>query len=173
MSSEIEALAQTLESLLPRISRGVFRIDAPDPLGHIPIAQMRILRLLADRSRTAVELCQELNMTASALTQIANRLQARGLVQRIEDPADRRVRHLTLTGRAADLMSQRRELRIEAASRALSRLDDHERSTLATALNRLLQATRTENDRAASTGWHADADLERPPRHNSSRSRSN
>ena len=46
---------------------------------------------------TAVELAREIDMDAGAVTRLVDRLEAKGLVERVRSEADRRVVHLRLT----------------------------------------------------------------------------
>jgi DNA-binding MarR family transcriptional regulator len=73
------------------------------PLG-LTDAQWRPLLLLAGRQAdTANELARQLEMDAGAVTRLLDRLEAKGLVERLRSDADRRVVHLRLSaaGQAA------------------------------------------------------------------------
>jgi len=58
-------------------------------------------------------------MSVSAVTQMANRLDTIGFVERIEDPDDRRVKHLTLTRTGRELMVRRQERRVQTLESVL------------------------------------------------------
>jgi len=61
-------------------------------------AQWRPLWLLkAGRGTTAVELAREIGADAGAMTRMLDRLEAKGLIERVRSDADRRVVHLRLT----------------------------------------------------------------------------
>lgn len=65
-------------------------------------AQWKPLWILKTReTATAVELAREIDMDAGAVTRLVDRLEAKGLVERLRSEADRRVVHLRLT-RAGD-----------------------------------------------------------------------
>ena len=101
-----------IEGLLPRVLRTLFRPDEDDPLVELPVGQMRMMRLLAQKTWTPSNLGEELGLSVSAVTQMANRLDSIGYVSRTEDPVDRRVKHLTLTPLGRERMERRQARRI-------------------------------------------------------------
>ena len=61
-------------------------------------AQWKPLLMLASaRATTAFELAREMDIDAGAVTRMLDRLEAKGLVERLRSEADRRVVHLNLT----------------------------------------------------------------------------
>jgi DNA-binding MarR family transcriptional regulator len=61
-------------------------------------AQWKPLWILKTRqTATTVELAREIDMDAGAVTRLVDRLEAKGLVERVRSEADRRVVHLRLT----------------------------------------------------------------------------
>ncbi len=61
-------------------------------------AQWKPLWILKTRTTaTAVELAREIDMDAGAVTRLVDRLEAKGLVERVRSESDRRVVHLRLT----------------------------------------------------------------------------
>lgn len=71
-------------------------------------SQFNLLNLLhgAPDGLTQIELSRELITHRSNVTGLVDRLQARGLVQRVENPADRRVWRVSLTPAGQKLMAQ-------------------------------------------------------------------
>ena len=110
--------------------RGLNRKVADDPLVDLPLAQFRMLRALGRGIHTPSALSQYLSTSVSAVTQIANRLEASKLIEREEDPNDRRVRRLVLSRKGAKLVKQRGELRIDGAESLLGALTDEERKAV-------------------------------------------
>lgn len=53
--------------------------------------------LKAGRASTAIELAREMDVDAGAITRLLDRLEAKGLVERVRSASDRRVVHLQLT----------------------------------------------------------------------------
>src|ERR1022692_706666 len=90
----------------------MFKPVADDPLVELPVGQMRMLRLLGGQSWTPSSLGEELGLSVSAVTQMANRLDTIGMVARVEDPSDRRVKHLTLTPLGRELLKKRQDRRV-------------------------------------------------------------
>jgi MarR family transcriptional regulator, organic hydroperoxide resistance regulator len=89
-------------------------------------AQSRVLQLLDPQaSRSMCHVAKALDCDPSNVTGIVDRLEARGLVERCADPADRRVKKLTLTQAGADQRARLMQRLSEppAAIRALSPVD--------------------------------------------------
>lgn len=113
-----------MEGLLPRVLRTLFKPDPHDPLVELPVGQMRMMRLLMLKAWTPSSLGEELSLSVSAVTQMANRLDSIGFVERIEDPGDRRVKHLTLTKLGRELMVRRQERRVQRLESVLAHMPD-------------------------------------------------
>jgi DNA-binding MarR family transcriptional regulator len=107
----------------------------------LPVAQLRVCNSLADGPRTICGLAKELATTASAATQIADRLESAGLVERVPGIHDRRVKNLRLTCRGASLLRLRNERRGRRAAQVLSKLSPATRRNVLSALRALLEAS--------------------------------
>jgi DNA-binding MarR family transcriptional regulator len=117
----IEAVAR----LLPGIMRRLFGPPPEQsPLWDVPLPQMRVLHKLRCRGDlTMREVAGCLGAAMSTATQLADRLEGLGLVERRADAADRRVVRLALTavGHAAiDELERQRNERIAAAMARLT-----------------------------------------------------
>jgi DNA-binding MarR family transcriptional regulator len=130
MSGDLVETAAVLEALLPRAIRALYGQDRKDPFSQLVVAQLRVIRLLSVRSMRPSEIGKELGMSASAVTQVTNRLEAAGLVERVMDGKDRRVRHLNLTARGKRIVKARRERRTQASLPLLKRLNEKDRAHL-------------------------------------------
>ncbi|MFE0191421.1 MarR family winged helix-turn-helix transcriptional regulator [Streptomyces sp. NPDC059008] len=100
-------------------------------------AQARLLALLSHGPLPMRRIAEQLKCEPSNVTGLADRLEARGLVQRRPDPADRRVKLVAATDagrRTADLL--RRSL--DFAREPLAALPDQDRATLRDLLRRIL-----------------------------------
>jgi MarR family transcriptional regulator, organic hydroperoxide resistance regulator len=89
----------------------------------LTLPQMHVLRLLVPGTATSMrKLADEIVCDASNITGIADRLEARGLVERRPGESDRRVRALALTPAGAELRERVLEIMKEppAAIAALS-----------------------------------------------------
>jgi len=79
----VEGMKQYAQDLAQEFGLSLSQLDALKSLGGEPCSQR--------------DLAQSLHFDASNVTDIVDRLEARGLVQRTVDPNDRRVRRLVLT----------------------------------------------------------------------------
>lgn len=91
--------------------------------------QVLMLHLLREQPTSMSGLADKLHCDASNVTGLADRLEARGLVERRHDPDDRRVKQLALTADGSTLISDL-DRRIWTNSPVSSRLDDTEQTQL-------------------------------------------
>jgi DNA-binding MarR family transcriptional regulator len=135
-------MAARIELTLPRVTRRMFTLAINHPSGDLPIAQMRTCSYLLTAGPCPItEIADELGVTVSAATQIADRLERTGLVSRECKPDDRRVKLLSLTEEGLQLMAQRRERRISRVALVLSRLEPDQRALIMDAFDLLLEAS--------------------------------
>lgn len=102
-------------------------------------AQARLLSLLSLEPLPMRKLAQKLKCEPSNVTGIVDRLEARGLVERRPDPADRRVKVAAATDEGCRVA---RDLRdgLRFAREPLAGLSDDERRSLRDLLRRMLDA---------------------------------
>lgn len=102
-------------------------------------AQARLLSLLSLEPLPMRKLAQKLKCEPSNVTGIVDRLEARGLVERRPDPADRRVKVAAATDEGRRVA---RDLRdgLRFAREPLAGLSDAERESLRDLLRRMLDA---------------------------------
>lgn len=127
-------------SLLPKVMRGLFSIEDDESAMVLPAAQLRVCSILYEGARTMSSLRKELRISLSAITQIADRLEKAGLVERVSEPDDRRVRSLQLTPLGVGTMQSRLDKRRRRVLDTIQRLDPESRETVMRALNILLSA---------------------------------
>ncbi|MFJ9628188.1 MarR family winged helix-turn-helix transcriptional regulator [Streptomyces sp. NPDC101175] len=101
-------------------------------------AQARLLSLLSLEPLPMRKLAQKLKCEPSNVTGIVDRLEARGLVERRPDPADRRVKLAATTDEGRRVARSLRES-LRFAREPLAGLSDDERSTLRGLLRRMLE----------------------------------
>src|SRR5215472_9587622 len=89
--------AAKLECLLPKLMRRLFTLDPSHPANELPVAQLRVCVILQAGPRTVSAVSEELGISVSATTQIADRLERAGLVERVAERDDRRMKLLRLT----------------------------------------------------------------------------
>lgn len=132
--------AEELTSLLPRLLRRLFTLQADDPSATLSLAQVRLCTLLFQEPLSMSSVSRELGISLSAVTQIADRLEAAGFVRRVTQADDRRVKVLRLTAKARRMMTARDEMRVARAVQVLAQLSPEERRDALTALQRLADA---------------------------------
>lgn len=147
---QAHTFATLLPALLRRLSAG-----AVDPVMELPLAQLRVCGILCDGPQSISALGRELGVSASAMTQIADRMQRAGLVNRVPKQGDRRVRCLRLTSRGKKMMRRHDEARAARMAEVLRQLTPKQRQAAADALQSMIHATVAaddENGRGATPG---------------------
>jgi len=101
-------------------------------------AQLRALRTLARHETMRLSgLSDHLQVAPRTATEVVDALQARGLVRRRADPADRRAILVEVTERGAGLLAEIRATRGTEAGRTFGRLGPADRAELARILGKL------------------------------------
>jgi DNA-binding MarR family transcriptional regulator len=136
-----EEQAAELECLLPKLMRRLFQLQSDHPVSELPLAQLRLCTILQGGPRSMTMLGEELAISVSAVTQIADRLERAGLVERVAEADDRRMKLLRLTECGAKLMCDRREMRVRRVCDVLEQLAPDERAGALRALRALLDAS--------------------------------
>jgi DNA-binding MarR family transcriptional regulator len=113
--------AEAIASHLPGLIRRLFASEG-DLAEELPLGQLRVCAVLYEAPRPMSALSRELGVSLSATTQIADRLERAGLVQRVAEENDRRVKQLQLTGRGEDMMRRREEARVRRVLAVLEHL---------------------------------------------------
>lgn len=99
-----EADADALEGAIIQLMRFLKRGAPETPLAELPMAQVRGLMIVRRHEGLKMqELASKMDTTLPATSQIVDRLVKRGLVQRRDDPADRRVVRLHLQDAAREI----------------------------------------------------------------------
>jgi len=139
---EVERQATELESVLPRLMRRIFTLPINHPTGDLPVAQLRACSFLLFAGATSItDLADELGVSVSAATQIADRLEKIGYVGREADAADRRVKLVSLTPLGLDIMAERRRRRVERLTEVLATVSAEKREAVLEAIQELLAAS--------------------------------
>ncbi|MGA2034714.1 MAG: MarR family transcriptional regulator [Thermoguttaceae bacterium] len=139
---------KAVASLLTSVVRQVFAVDG-DLAVDLPVAQLRVCGILCQGCKSMSALGRELGVSLSAMTQIADRLERAGLVTRVAEEADRRVRCLQLTGRGQQIMQSREAVRIERVMAVFERMPPATRKEVHDALKTLVQASAVPRPKAA------------------------
>lgn len=113
--SELFALIAELDLTMPQM-RGMFVLDA------------------SDRALALTELAPQMGLSVAAAGRAVDGLVRNGLVSRSEDPDDRRVKRLALTGDGSAALAHITAARLAGLRRFAETLGDAEREALAGAL---------------------------------------
>lgn len=101
-------------------------------------SQLRALRVLARHGAMRLsELSGYLHIAARSTTEVVDALEARGLVERRRDPADRRATLAEMTEHGASVLDSIRVARGTEAERAFDRLSQADRAHLSRILRKL------------------------------------
>ncbi len=131
--------AEALGELLVRAARGQRRRwrDTLAPWELSP-HHARALRVVTDRAGTRLsDLAEALHIAPRSATEVADALQARGLVERAPDPTDRRAVVLTPTDEGHRVQREISAARAADTRDLFARLDAADRATLARILRTL------------------------------------
>jgi DNA-binding MarR family transcriptional regulator len=139
------SLAAGVTTALERLI-GLFRSLSPaDGLSLTAAATLATLDRSGPRRITA--LAAHEGVTQPAMTQLVDRLQGAGLLDRVPDPADGRVVQVRITEEGRALLARRRAVRAERVAGLLARLSPGDQALLTAALpalEALANAQRTD-----------------------------
>ena len=146
--------------LFTRLTRVALRLEAVQrrcledfDLNFADYAALRVLMLATpDHQLLPTELSQLLLRTSGGITQLVDRLESRGLVERGRDAADRRKVVVRLTPGGHRLGELGTERYHEARSTVLADVDERELVEIDRAVSRLLELFDEESDLAAGVG---------------------
>lgn len=115
----------------------------------VTVTEMHTLDAIgADETRTISELAAALHITVSTMTIGVSRLQAKGLVERVRDDADRRVVRVHLTSRGRVIARAHQRFHRRMAQAVLDTLSPEQTDVLIPALENLRDFFARENDKA-------------------------
>lgn len=102
---------------------------------------------------SSAELSRRFFVTAQTMNEIINGLELRGLIARTEDPANRRIRRMKLTGRGRKLFNKCENIADRVEESAFDWLAPKEHQALRESLRSLLWGLRERRRKQ----WHCDA----------------
>jgi DNA-binding MarR family transcriptional regulator len=138
--SETDAVHAALRTVV----RNLLGVD--DSMMDLPLRQLKVCLTLYRHSRSMSEISRELKLSPSAVTQVSDRLERRGLIERVSQDEDRRVRKLRLTRKGQQLVRSRERKQLHRIAAALDTLNADELSQVMVGLETLAQScTPTEN----------------------------
>lgn len=93
----------------------------------LTLQQLRVFAFILTRGRMSIgTVADALGIKPNVATGIVQRLVDRGLVERREDPDDRRIRLITVTDRGLALIDELSEIVLAKGRELLDRLDDEQ-----------------------------------------------
>ena len=113
-----------VHAALRMIVRQLFGVD--DSMLDLPLRQFKVCLALHAESRSMSEIGRELNLSPSAVTQVSDRLERRGLIERVFLDEDRRVRKLRLTKKGQQLVRLREQKQLQRIAEVLESLGNDE-----------------------------------------------
>jgi len=138
---EFESAVRAWATVFMRRSAHEFILATKDS-GLSP-SQLNTLMRLHYRGPCQISgISDELGLTAAAASQIVERLSGMGLIERSEDPNDRRVRQVTLTSKGRSLMGRGFEARIAWVRELGRRLPADDLASIVEALRRMTEAVK-------------------------------
>jgi DNA-binding MarR family transcriptional regulator len=159
----------TKDVLIARIMEGqrrlqhLFSQDRSNPLftSNLTMSQLKTLFVLRHRgSSGGQDLARAMGVSLATMTGIVDRLVAQALVERHEDPKDRRVRRVELSPHGREVVDGIITAGAEHQRRLMERLDVEELAVLEHASTILEQALAVEATEARACPGSADARAE-------------
>lgn len=99
--------------------------------GHdLTFSQYVTIKKLADGIASVTDLARAAELNPGAMTRLLDKLEAKGLIVRVDDPADRRALHIHLTEAGTAIWRDIYECGARVRQRALSGMSDAEREQL-------------------------------------------
>ncbi|MCL1633230.1 MarR family transcriptional regulator [Luteimonas sp. SX5] len=106
--------------------------------GHdLTFSQYVTIKKLADGIASVTDLARAAELNPGAMTRLLDKLEAKGLIVRVDDPADRRALHIHLTDAGAVIWRDINECGMRVRERAMSGMNDAEREQLTLLLERV------------------------------------
>ncbi|MER7622218.1 MarR family transcriptional regulator [Streptomyces sp. NPDC126503] len=139
-----DRVASALAVCLPALNRALDRRVGQDlGLPKPSEAQIALLTLVARQEGITVrQAADALLMRANNVSTLVSQLTERGLLERRQDPADKRIAHLHPTAKARGELAEVHRLQREHLTLALQFLTDGERDALGSAVGALTSLTR-------------------------------
>jgi DNA-binding MarR family transcriptional regulator len=133
------------KTLIDRIDRlihliaGKFSREVAQAIeGTMSVSEFLVLRMLAQTGPSRVsQIARKMQITASAVTFLADKLVDKELIRRKRDEIDRRVVLVSITEKGARVLEELEALRRAAAERMLEGLSDSELSGIVAILEKL------------------------------------
>jgi DNA-binding MarR family transcriptional regulator len=113
-----------VHTALRTVVRNLLGVD--DSMMDLPLRQLKVCVSLYRQSRSMSEIGRDLKLSPSAVTQVSDRLERRGLIERVFQDEDRRVRKLRLTRKGRQLVRSREKKQLRRIAAALNTLSPNQ-----------------------------------------------
>ncbi|HEX5470539.1 MAG TPA: MarR family transcriptional regulator [Lacipirellulaceae bacterium] len=140
------AQAQAVHAAIRSVVKNLLSVD--DSMMDLPLRQLKVCTTLYRQSHSMSEISRELGLSPSAVTQVSNRLERRGLIERIFQDDDRRVRKLRLTRKGHRLMRSREEKQLSRIAATLHKVSPKELQQIMAGLHLLTQGCESPRGKA-------------------------
>jgi DNA-binding MarR family transcriptional regulator len=145
----VDAVLRASRVLVSVAARSLSRVE-----GNVTIPQYRALVVLASRGpQSAGAMADALGVHSSTLTRLCDRLVAKGLITRDDEPANRRRVNLALTARGRGLVRSVTTRRRKEIADIVARVPPRQRAALVDALHAFGEAAHEPADAAWAPGW--------------------
>ena len=148
--TNIDTLAHAIELDLREISQAMRRLlDAEYARGEFTAPQRIVMQVLFHSEGMSLkDLCERVALSHSTVSGIVDRLQAKGMVARSTDSADRRLTRIAVTPAVRQFMAQQApRLTAQPLIEALGRLSEQDRRAVSRGLQLLRNALDADADR--------------------------
>ena len=149
MNRQTTRATETIDaaSRLRLVVARLHRILRQQAMGGLALTELSCLALVGREGPMPLgEIASKENLSAPTVTKTIARLEARGYIDRVGDPSDRRVSLISLSAKGAALIEEVRSRRTAYLHQRLQQLDRAELSTLLSALPILEALTTEEGD---------------------------
>ncbi len=117
--------AKFIRAALFSFGKNLLSVD--DSTVDLPLRQLKVCHALYVSKRSMSEIGREVGLSASAVTQVVDGLESRGLIERTSLNEDRRTRIIQLTAKGRQLMRLHEEAQLARIAAVLTSLSDKER----------------------------------------------
>ena len=145
LSDPLLAIFHTwIELFMHRSMRSVIRYSKEK---HISMSQLGALSYIHHKGACGVsKIGESLNVTSAAASQLLERLVQQGLVERSEDPHDRRSKHIVLTDKGQQIMQESLHTQQDWLENLIHTLSPEERTQVTVTLTLLVEKIRSLDD---------------------------
>jgi len=140
--------AERLGTLMPEVMRGFTKRETSNLMkSKITLAQYFVLdHLLKAGERKMKDIAGFLGVSTAAATGIVDRIVKYGYIQRVFDPADRRIIRIKLTAKGADVVKEINTNKKKRVMEVFGKLAEAERQQYLTILTRINDILRQEDN---------------------------